>query len=157
MHRESYSSMEEFANKYSKPGMSVLDVGGADVNGSYKPLFLECKYQSLDFENADIIVKDGEPWPIGPQSYDIVISGQTLEHDPMFWKTLTSMSAALKAGGYMCIIVPSRGVVHRYPVDCYRFLGDSMKAFAKWMGHELIEHKYFKKAKWGDVVGVFKK
>ncbi len=137
-------------------GSSVLDVGGADVNGSYRPLFADCRYTSLDFENADIVVS-GYDWPIADAAFDAVISGQALEHDGMFWLTLQNIARVLKPGGHAILIMPSAGAVHRYPVDCYRFLPDSLKAMAKWSGLELLGQSWDHESKWRDLGGVFRR
>lgn len=134
----------------------VLDVGGANVNGSYRPIFNGAEYTTLDRENADVIV-DGYDWPLEDESFDVVISGQALEHDPRFWLTAQNMARVLKPGGLLVIIVPSRGRVHRFPVDCYRFLPDSMAALADIMQVELIKTHWNRQVEWGDLAGVFKK
>jgi SAM-dependent methyltransferase len=155
MHKQSYRLMEMLRACIS-PGSSVLDVGGADLNGSYRPLFADCKYSSLDRANADIIVT-GYDWPIADEVFDAVISGQTLEHDGWFWVTMQNIARVLKPGGHAIIIVPAAGEVHRYPVDCYRFLYDSMDALARWAKLELVETQSEKEGKWRDLGAVFRK
>lgn len=137
-------------------GSLVLDVGGANVNGSYRELFADCEYRSLDFKDADIIVT-GHEWPIGDAAFDAVISGQTLEHDERFWITMQNIARVLRPGGTAILIVPSHGHIHRHPVDCYRFLPDSMHALAKWSGLVLLGTKYEPQTHWGDLGGVFRK
>jgi SAM-dependent methyltransferase len=155
MHKGSYRLMEQLRGCI-KPGSSVLDVGGADVNGSYRPLFEDCKYTSLDYQNADIVVT-GYEWPIADDVFDAVVSGQTLEHDGWFWVTLQNIARVLKPGGHAIIIAPSKGEVHRYPVDCYRFLPDSMDALARWAKLTLLEMHSDKEGKWRDIGAVFRK
>jgi len=151
--------MENFVKKHVKgKNLKVLDVGGADVNGSYKPLFKNHDYKTLDWNKADFIVK-GYEWPTElVNQFDIVISGQTLEHDAFFWKTLKNMASCLKVGGLLCIIVPSGGAIHRYPIDCYRFNPDCVPKWAEWMELNLVESSWNKKdTPWCDTVGIFKK
>jgi SAM-dependent methyltransferase len=138
-------------------GARVLDVGGADVgNGSYRKLFEDCEYQSLDFQNADIVV-NSYVWPLEDASFDAVISGQTFEHDPKFWITMHNISRVLKPGGCVILIVPSAGPVHRYPVDCYRFYPDSMKALAEWAQLALVDTVWTHDSPWHDLGAVFRK
>ena len=168
MHPESFHLMKRIIDKHL-PDTShrrVLDVGGADVNGSYRPIFDESvQYETLDRKDASIIVQ-GYDWPdIG--DFDVVISGQTLEHDPKFWLTVKNMSSVTKPGGLIVVIVPSAGPVHRHPVDCYRFLPDSMPVFAEIMEAQLLEvlrdpkrvkwGRAVRPNKWDDVAGVFSK
>lgn len=50
MHASSYKLMTSLRTCIPK-GSIVLDVGGADVgNGSYRKLFDDCNYTSLDFK-----------------------------------------------------------------------------------------------------------
>jgi SAM-dependent methyltransferase len=155
MHASSYQLMAKLRACIA-PGSKVLDVGGADVNGSYRPLFGDCTYTSLDFENADIIVT-GYEWPIDDGAFDAVISGQALEHDGMFWVTTRNIARVLRPGGRAILIVPSTGPVHRHPVDCYRFLPDSMKALATWARLKLVSVERLDNSQWRDLGAVFAK
>lgn len=155
MHKESFRLMERL-RACIQPGSSVLDVGGADVNGSYSPLFKDCKYTSLDHAGADINVT-GYDWPIADEAFDAVISGQALEHDGWFWLTLQNIARVLKPTGHAIVIVPQVGMVHRYPVDCYRFLPDSMEALARWAKLTLVETSSDDESRWKDLGAVFRK
>ena len=155
MHEASLEMMRGFRPAIDA-GSTVLDVGGADINGSYREIFADCRYTSLDRKGADINV-DGYDWPIADGAFDAVISGQALEHDPEFWTTTREMARVLRPGGALVIIVPSSGGVHRHPLDCWRFYPDSMKAIALWAGLELVSTKSSKESKWRDLGGLFRK
>ena len=144
------------ARKWIPAESKVLDVGGANVNGSYRPLFEDCSYTSLDFGNADIVVK-GYDWQIEDDAFDAVVSGQALEHDKFFWLTLNNIKRVLRPGGIAILIVPSAGAIHRHPVDCYRFKPDAMVAFAAWMNMKLLGKAVRKDSAWCDLCGVFRK
>ncbi len=137
MHGNSFNRMREFRRKLVARGSRVLDVGGADVNGSYRPIFADCEYVTLDRARADVVV-NGYDWPLDDQSFDVVISGQCLEHDKFFWLTLKNIARVLRSGGLFLLIVPAQWPIHRYPVDCYRFLPDSIDAIAEWAGMTAI-------------------
>jgi SAM-dependent methyltransferase len=68
----------------------------------------------------------------------VVISGQALEHIEFFWLTMLEISRILKPGGLCCLIAPSAGPEHRFPVDCWRFYRDGMAALGKWAGFEIL-------------------
>lgn len=156
MHKASYRLMSEL-RKHVPAGARVLDVGGADVNGSYRKLFADASdYKTLDLKDADIIV-DGYDWPLADGSFDAVISGQTFEHDEFFWLTMRNMARVIVPGGIVIVIAPAAGAVHRHPVDCWRFYPDSMKALAKWSGLELLGTKSMSESPWRDLGGVFRK
>ena len=152
MHPESMELMGEFIKMCVKENDTVLDVGSAMVNTgprlmnlSYRTLLRNSnvEYTGLDIEagrNVDLVVKDPYKWTeVKSDTYDIVISGQTLEHSEFFWLVFAEMARVLKPGGFMCLIVPKYHLTHRHPVDCWRFLPDGMKALAKYVGIKCIK------------------
>lgn len=148
MHRSSLLRMKWFAENYvakiDKKEIRILDVGSYDVNGSYKTLFPEEKYKytGLDLENGpnvDIVPQNSYDWnEIPTDSFDVVISGQALEHIEFFWVTVAEMTRVLKKDGLLCLIAPQGFSEHRYPVDCYRFFSDGMVALARYVNLELL-------------------
>jgi SAM-dependent methyltransferase len=138
VHANSFRRVQELRKEWVPAGSSVLDVGGADVNGTYQPIFADCRYVTLDHERADVIV-DGYDWPLEDESFDVVVSGQCLEHDKFFWLTLKNIARVLKPGGIFLLVVPWEAPVHRYPIDCWRFLPDSASVMGEWANMELIE------------------
>ena len=138
MHESSNKIMAYFADQYIRSEMSVLDVGSKDINGSYRELFNN--YTGLDIEagnNVDIVV-DHYNWDLPDGFFDAIVSGQTFEHIKFFWITLKEMDRVLKPDGLVCIIAPAEYARHRYPVDCWRFFQDGMKAMAEWVDWEIL-------------------
>ena len=146
MHDSSYRRMEwfvenyllDFSTKEKDEKIKVIDIGAYDVNGTYKPLFDDSRFEYTGFDmakgpNVDITPDFPYDWKeIVNDTYDVVISGQCLEHIEFPWVTMEEMTRILKPGGLMCIIAP-RGVPrHRYPVDTYRYDADGMAALAKY-------------------------
>lgn len=142
MHQSSYDKMLNFKKQYlahlNHEPLTILDLGSQDVNGTYKDIFDETPwcYKGMDMEkgkNVDIVLKDPYSWSeIGTGSADVVISGQALEHVEYFWVTMLEIARVLKPGGLCCIIAPSSGHEHRFPVDCWRFYEDGFKALIKF-------------------------
>ena len=66
--------------------LRVLDVGSMDLNGSYRELFDDPQwhYTGVDLEpgkGVDVVLGSPYAWGAIPSdSFDIVISGQALEH-----------------------------------------------------------------------------
>jgi hypothetical protein len=148
------SSLEDLAR------LVVLDMGGADVNGSYRSVFLHpaVHYITADLHggnNVSLILDDPYKIPLDDASVDIVLSGQMLEHCEFFWQTFSEMVRILRPGGFIFLIAPSAGPEHRYPVDCYRFYPDAYRALAKWANCRLVETWRDERGPWHDVVGVF--
>ena len=133
MHKSSMLFMQRFVELYARPllgaagSLRVADVGSMDVNGSYKPLFAEFEYVGMDLElgpNVDRIVF---PDDFGDEQFDVVISGQVLEHveDMHAWRD--ALLRIVKPGGLVCVIAPHVWPCHRHPVDCWRILPDGMR------------------------------
>ena len=142
--------------------VTVLDVGGANVNGSYADLFRgpNLRYLGTDLqpgEGVDLVLEDPYRFPLPDASVDFVISGQMLEHCEFFWLAFAEMVRVLKPDGYLFLIAPSAGPIHRYPVDCYRFYPDAYRALAKHAGCHLVDLRHDERAPWNDLVGVFAK
>lgn len=176
MHISSKNNMERCYKKYilgefldKRESVKVLDVGSIDINGSFREIFThnKVKYTGVDLEKGngvDIVLSNPYKYPISSYSMDIVISGQTFEHCEFFWKSFEEMCRVLDFGGYLFLISPSGGKIHRFPVDCYRFLPDSCNALANWANINqkeyrmvLIESWTDDSSVWKDLVGIFQK
>ena len=144
MHKSSYDKMARFKQQHLQALMgeklTVLDLGSQDINGTYRPLFEEHGWEYLGVDmspgkNVDLVLQDAYQWnEIANESIDIVISGQAFEHVEFFWLTMREIARVMKPGGLCCIIAPSTGPEHRYPVDCWRYYTDGLRALAKWGG-----------------------
>ena len=134
MHKNSYEIMKRFVKRYLDPNkkLKILDVGSYDVNGSYKDLFNNpnWEYTGLDIEkgpNVDIVEKGLYNFGLDKESYDVIISGNCLEHVQAPWLWIKEIEKIIKKKGLICIIVPYNIAIHRFPLDCWRILPDGMK------------------------------
>ena len=139
----------------------MLDLGGADVNCSYREVFGNppFRYWAADIApgaSVNIVLDDPYHVPLADGSIYIVISGQTLEHSEFFWRTFEEMVRVVRRDGFIFLITPSTGPIHRYPVDCYRFYPDAYNALAKHAGCILVESWLDERGPWRDLVGVFR-
>jgi SAM-dependent methyltransferase len=168
MHPSSMKNMELAIEKYVNPlreaypsrKLKIVDIGAQNVNGSYRTLFPVSSYDYLGADlsagkGVDLVIGDPYHIPIGDNHADLVISGQMLEHNEFFWLTFSEKIRIVNRTGYVIMIAPSRGRIHRYPVDCYRFYPDSYAALAKYTNSILIDCWLDAASPWGDLVGVF--
>ncbi|MDX1668265.1 MAG: class I SAM-dependent methyltransferase [Limnobacter sp.] len=166
MHTESIKNMKQCRDLFLgdsqalKNNIEVVDLGSQDVNGSYRELFPQptFKYTGVDVRpgpGVDVVAPNPYHYPLPSQSADVIVSGQMLEHHPHFWHALSEVKRLLKPGGLFFLIVPSKGPEHRFPIDCYRFLPDSMTAMATASGMRLLKSWVDEQSEWGDLVGVF--
>ena len=146
MHESSLLRMEWFIKTYLEPERRyhVLDVGSYGVNGTYRHLFPQNRFQYVGLDispgpNVDIVPNNIYNWnEIQDDQFDIVISGQAFEHIEFFWLTIQEMVRVLNKGGLICIIAPNGFGEHRYPVDCWRFFSDGMIALARYTSLTVI-------------------
>jgi len=152
MHQSSLDKMSAFKDRYlmeyQHAPLKILDLGSQDVNGSYRAIFDDpawC-YTGLDSapgRNVDIVLEDPYHWrPVRSASVNVVVSGQAFEHIEYYWVTMLEIARVLKPGGVCCIIAPSGGFEHRYPVDCWRFYPDGLRALSKYAGLDVLEAYY---------------
>jgi SAM-dependent methyltransferase len=140
MHQSSLDKMTAFRERYlsakKNEPLRILDLGSQDVNGSYHSIFSQrpWNYIGLDMaagDNVDIVLRTPYVWSeVASESADVVISGQAFEHIQYFWITMLEVARVLKPGGLCCILAPSGGPEHRYPLDCWRFYTDGMVTLA---------------------------
>lgn len=169
MHASSLENMQKCYRRYvadtqleRQERVVVVDVGGADVNGSYRDVFSDKRfdYFAVDLAQGDgvqIVLEDPNRLPIDDRSVDILVSGQMLEHCEFFWLAFSEMVRVVKPGGFIFLIAPSAGPEHRYPVDCYRFYPDAYRALARYANCDLVEVWLDERGPWKDLVGVFQR
>ena len=167
MHASSLENMRTCYRRYvegsallGREEVVVLDVGGANVNGGYRDVFADGRFRYLGVdlapgEGIDIVLEDPNRLPLPDGSVDVVVCGQMLEHCEFFWLMFAEMMRVLRPDGYLFLIAPSAGPIHRYPVDCYRFYPDAYRALAKHAGVHLVECWLDERGPWRDLVGVF--
>lgn len=115
----------------------ILDVGGRGLKGdrSYRSVFENniISYHIADIqegENVTHVMPAAYDIPSDDNYYDIIVSGQTLEHVKNPFRLVAEMKRVLKSNGFLILIAPSTG--HRHDIiDCWRFMDDSFKAIAE--------------------------
>ncbi len=136
---------ERYLKNRDKEPLLILDLGSFDVNGSYRGFFdiSPWLYRGVDMtegENVDIVLNNPYDWKtIRSNSVDVLISGQAFEHIEFFWITMLEIERVLRPGGLCCIIAPSGGSEHRYPVDCWRFYSDGFAALGRFARLTVVE------------------
>lgn len=148
MHQSSMAAMARFVTEHldarRHEALRILDVGSMDVNGSYRTLLdaPTWSYTGLDLApgaGVDVIVDQPYTWSnLGRGSFDVVVSGQAFEHFEFPWVSMVEVARVLRPGGLACLIVPSGGYEHRYPLDCWRYYPDGIAALARWADLEVV-------------------
>ena len=125
---------------------SLIEVGSADVNGSARD-YLE-SLQPAQYVGVDIALGPGVDVicdarklvdRFGPESFDIVVSTEMLEHVRDWRSTVANMKSILRPGGIVILTTRSFGFPwHGYPFDFWRFeVTDMEQIFADFESVEL--------------------
>lgn len=138
MDQTSMNLMKVVVDKYGLSDKTVVDVGSYDINGTYKSLFTG-EYVGVDIlagPNVDVLMDSPEWEQI--KDVDAVISGQTLGHVADIPGLMAKIMRVLKPGGILCVIVPSRGPRHDYPIWVGNFEPEQLEKIFTDAGFELL-------------------
>ena len=138
MHRSSLERMKEFSKTLPESGLKVCDVGSRNVDdinidpgfGTYKQYFKNHEYIGLDLVpglNVDVIANGPYDYPFEDEYFDVVISGQVIEHTENIYAWVKEIARITKVGGRVCIIGPIDFEEHKHPIDCWRVFPDGMR------------------------------
>jgi SAM-dependent methyltransferase len=148
--------MDGMLGKVQAARQEVLDVGSLDVNGTYRPLVERrgWKYTGLDVRpgpNVDIVAEDPFRYPFEAGTFDIVMSGSTMEHVTAIWRWAPELARVLRPGGLLALHTHWSFPEHRYPIDCWRILPDGMAYLFDCCGN--LERYEIRMANEHDLVG----
>jgi SAM-dependent methyltransferase len=147
MHPSSMNNMKKIKEHLKiNEKIKILDVGGRALtegsDRSYQSIFAEV---DSSYYIADIVDGVGVthvmpgPYtlPFLDDTFDLIVSGQTLEHVKNPFRSVEEMVRVLKPGGYIALIAPSAGPRHDV-IDCWRFMDDAFAAIAEETGLKTI-------------------
>ena len=118
MHLNSELIFQKYATKYFSSGQRVLEIG---PNGfpSYFRKMIDIggiEWHTLDIGSAHIEGGEKNPlhilstseykYPIVEDTYDIVLSGQVMEHVKKIWTWVEELKRITRSGGIIITIVP---------------------------------------------------
>ncbi len=109
-------------------GTKVLDCGSLDVNGSFRDLFDRCEYIGIDIAPgkgvdwvgsvADFIrhlddgaIRSGSDSQLltAVKKFDVIVSGEMLEHDETWQEDIQHMIDMLRPGGLLAFSCAGKG------------------------------------------------
>jgi len=168
MHYASIYAMDRFAQKFLDVNkkLKILEIGSASPSKPSKDLIFRrifrdnenWEFTGMDVIpgwNVDVVSEHLYNYPFDDNSFDVVISGNTLEHvqDTHRWiRELTRITSDL-----VCVIVPSVRPEHKHPIDCWRVYPDGMKfLLVNIAGLEVLKCQLLGKLK-EDTIGVGRK
>lgn len=126
--------------------LSVLDVGGRSLSTakdrSYQAIFgpIALQYFIADIQEGEgvtHVMPSEYELPFKENYFDLIVSGQVIEHVRNPFKLVAEMKRVLKPNGYIILIAPSEGPRHD-TIDCWRVMDDGFKAIADDVGLTVI-------------------
>ena len=149
MHENSKLLFEKYAKKYFRPGMRVLEIGPDGRISSYQLFFrseIKCWRKSIQWDTVDVyqdpnltyVAVDEYSFPISDALYDIVLSGNVIEHIRKPWIWIKEVARVCKKEGLVITITPVSWPYHEAPIDCWRVYPEGMKALYEEAGLEVI-------------------
>ena len=139
MHQSSLDNMEKVIQEltpYLEKENEILDLGGGGkLERSYELLWKDWTkhYWIADIVDAPSVthfMKEKYTIPAIDEAFDIVVSGQTLEHIANPFKIFEELCRVLKPNGIIVIIVPSAGPRHDKK-DYFRFMDDAFEGITE--------------------------
>lgn len=89
----------------------ILEIGSYDVNGSIRPFFENSDYIGVDLIEGKGVdfVRDGHTLDYLDESFDMVISCESFEHNPYWKETFLNMIRMTKLGGLIVFTCATTG------------------------------------------------
>jgi SAM-dependent methyltransferase len=143
MHKNSKLLFEKYALPYFKPNMRVLEIGPS-YPSTYQKLVGD---PSITWETIDLFddprlthrATSEYSFPLADNTYDVVLSGQVMEHVRKIWRWMPELSRVAKPGGLVITINPVSWPYHEHPHDCWRAFPEGMRALYEDSSLEVIE------------------
>ena len=134
MHANSKLLFARYARPYFKPNLRVLEIGPDGGPSTYQAMVADNSviWDTIDITNHPSLTYCSHTseysFPIPDGSYDIVLSGQVMEHVRKIRGWMQEISRVTKPGGLVITINPLSWPYHEFPVDCWRVYPEGMRA-----------------------------
>lgn len=148
MHLNSELLFKSNAQSLFRDNVRVLEIGPAGIPSTYQKIVGNptITWHTLDladtFKGLTYVSAEEYNYPIDSDSYDIIVSGQVIEHVRKIWLWMAELKRIVKPGGTLIILNPVSWPYHAFPVDCWRIFPDGMKALSEEVGLQLISCTY---------------
>jgi SAM-dependent methyltransferase len=79
---------------------------------------------------------------VDDESYDIVLSGNVVEHVKKIWKWGKELHRVVKKNGFVITVNPVSWPFHEAPVDCWRIYPEGAKALFEDAGFSILHSSF---------------
>lgn len=130
-------------------GTLILDAGAGEC--AYKKYFPHCRYMAVDlavgepnwnYANLDFVASL-DSLPVKDNSFDAVLSTQTLEHLEYPREAVDDLCRVLKPGGRLFLTAPMAQSEHQVPYDFFRYTSFGLRSICNSAGFTEIEIEPF--------------
>jgi ubiquinone/menaquinone biosynthesis C-methylase UbiE len=133
MHSNSRLLFQKYAKRLIVKGQRILEIGPDGFPSTYRRLTedVSCVWHTLDiYDNSNLTYSNSKEYSfaIPDDSYDVVLSGQVIEHVRRPWRWLPELARVTRHGGLVITINPVSWIYHEAPIDCWRIYPEGMKA-----------------------------
>lgn len=147
MHSNSKLLFKKYGVSFIRANQTILEIGPDAIPSSYR----ECvSAEGLRWETIEI-QRDDKPgpqvdhvatseyaFPLPDAAFDIVLSGQVIEHVRKIWTWYRELARVCRSGGHVITVCPVTWPYHEDPVDCWRIYPEGMKALCEDAGLEPV-------------------
>lgn len=116
MHNEAYAWVRDHA---TADPVTVLDIGGRNINGSVRDQFPNAAYTAMDIRPGDgvDIVADAATWHPCGESWDVVVCTEVFEHTADWKLICLTAFTSLREGGQFIATMAGPGRPEHSAVD----------------------------------------
>jgi len=152
MHRNSLLLFQTYARPYFSGQPKVLEIGPDAAPSGYRQAIQDTTtgtathrdthWDTVDFPRnfpTTFTLENEYHFPIPSDQYDIVLSGQVIEHVRKIWVWLREVARVTKPGGLVITIGPVSWPYHEAPIDCWRIYPEGMKALCEEAGLDVLD------------------
>lgn len=143
MHTNSKLLFQKYVVPHLRPGQRVLEIGPDTSPSNYRKLvdLPGLTWDTVDFPRdfaTTYTLAEEYHFPIPDGGYDIVLSGQVIEHVRKVWVWMREVARVCKPGGLVVTINPVSWPYHEAPIDAWRIYPEGMRALYDDAGLEVL-------------------
>lgn len=152
MHQNSILMFERHVLPLISDGLDVLEIAPDATPSSYQRLVTaDVRWTTTDLASerthegvrrwgtgdTTMLMTDPYQIPADDDSFDVVLSGQVIEHVRAPWRWMAELVRVCRPGGRVITVSPVSWPYHEAPVDCWRIYPEGMRALCEEAGAEV--------------------
>lgn len=138
MHPNALFVYQKHALPFFRDGMRFLEISPNGPNSEFRQATPQnVQWDTLGLGHADWLTHVAhEPYnyPVEANTYDVVLSGNVIEHVPHPWRWMPELARITKPGGLVVTVNPINWPYHEEPIDCWRIWPEGHKALCEEAG-----------------------